>query len=89
MAGSVPSPFAVLVSEGMRWKPAKAAAFLRPPGRPAPRDDWYVRVWKTSYKKLMDCLDVHVSIHVEGKITKWQKGEGYGVVIEAEVIELL
>jgi len=53
------------------------------------RDDWYVRVWKTSYKKLMDCLDINVSIHVEGKITKWQKGEGYGVVIEAEVIELV
>lgn len=53
------------------------------------REDWYVRVWKTSYEKLMDCLDVNVSIYVEGKITKWQKGEGYGVVIDAEIIDLV
>lgn len=53
------------------------------------RDDWYVRVWSTGYKKLMDCLDTNVDIHVIGKISKWQKGEGYGVVIEAEILNLV
>lgn len=51
--------------------------------------DKYERVWKTSYSDLMDCLDIDVEIQVEGKITKWQKGEGYGVVIDAEVVNLV
>jgi len=53
------------------------------------QDHWYVRVWKTSYKKLMECLDINVEIHIMGKITKWQIGEGYGVVIEADVVDLV